>query len=179
MDEDPQSKTNPEKQVLEDNARKFTCDPLDLSKLSEGTTTSFLLVTDWLETGDDNEKKLAYKKFENGEEQFLLITKVTKPDGSRTVPDRVKLTEEEYRGRLASSILRVEKVRHELTHMQNGISYSLKYDEFGEDNLRVLEVDASNDQERVLFDPSAFPAPLTEVTGDLSYYGWRIAGHTN
>jgi CYTH domain-containing protein len=175
MDNDPHSKINPEKQILDDNARKFICGLLDPSDLSFGEVTSFTLVTNWLETGEDNEKKLAYKIFENGDIQILLIAKVTK-DGKRTT-EKQKITTEEYDELLASSILCIEKTRHEFDYEHNGVLFSLKYDEFGESKPNVLEVDASTDRDRNSFDIEAFPAELTEVTGDMSYYGYRIAEH--
>lgn len=173
MDNDPHSKINPERQILDDNARKFTCCLLDSSSLASDEVTSFLLVTDWLETGEDNEKKLAYKKFKNGDVQLLLIAKVTK-DGSRTTEKR-KITGEEYNELLTSSVLRIEKVRQEFAYEQNGVNFSVKYDDFGEDKLKIVEVDAPTDHARDSFDPQTFPADLTEVTGDMSYYGYRVA----
>jgi hypothetical protein len=175
MDDDPQSKLSPEKQVLDDNARKFTCDLLDLSQLSTSEVTSFVLTTDWLEAGEDNERKLAYKKFENGDIQILLITKVTK-DGRRTT-EKQKITDDEYNKLLTSSILQIEKVRQEFSYEQNGVEFSLIYDDFGEGKPRILEVDASKDQDRDSFDPAVFPLELREVTGDMSYYGYRVAKH--
>lgn len=175
MDSDPQLRINPEKQMLDDNARKFTCGSLDPSDLNSNEVISFVLTTDWLETSEDNERKLAYKKFENGDIQILLITKITK-DGRRT-SEKQKITNEEYSKLLASSVLRVEKVRQEFDYEQNGVNFSLKYDDFGEDKPKVLEVDAPTDQKRDLFDPKALPVELTEVTGDISYYGYRVAEH--
>lgn len=175
MDSDPQLSISPEKQILDDNARKFTCGSFDPSNLSSGEITSFILTTDWLETGEDNERKLAYKKFESGDIQIILITKITK-DGRRTT-EKQSITDEEYGKLLASSKLRVEKMRQEFNYEQNGVYFSLKYDNFDEDKPKVLEVDAPTDQERDLFDPKAFPVELTEVTGDISYYGYRITEH--
>ncbi|HSW77544.1 MAG TPA: hypothetical protein VLG36_01980 [Candidatus Chromulinivoraceae bacterium] len=60
--------------------------------------------------------------------------------------------------------------------MQNSIAYSVKYDEFPDGNLRILEVDASSEQERSSFSPSDFPeGEPEEVTGDARYYGYRVA----
>ncbi len=174
MDNHPQSKQNPEKQVLDDNARKFTCGLVDLFRLST-EVTRFVLVTDWLETGEDNEKKLAYKRFDNGDVQILLITKITN-DGKRTT-EKQKITAEEYNDLLTSSALRIEKIRQEFVYEQQGTKFSLKYDDFGVDKPKVLEVDAPADQDRESFDPVAFPGELKEVTEDMSYYGYRVAQH--
>lgn len=174
MDNDPHSQTTPEKVTLDDNARKFTCETLQPEFLDQNSASSFTLVTDWLETGEDNEKKIAWKKFDNGDIQILLISKVTK-DGKRT-SEKQEITQELYEVLIASSILHLEKLRHEFTYDQGGVVFSLKYDNFGESNPRILEVDASSDEERSSFDPNIFPARLTEVTGDMTYYGYRMTG---
>jgi hypothetical protein len=51
----------------------------------------------------------------------------------------------------------------------------MKYDEFADDELRLLEVDAASEEERGAFSPSDFPSKLDEITGDMQYYGYRIA----
>lgn len=166
-------KHNPEKrEMLDDNARKFVTEPIDPRFLEENSATSFDLIVDWLEVGDDNEKKVAYKKFANGEVQILLISKITK-DGKRT-SEKERITEEKYQELLDSSILHLEKKRHEFEYAQNGITFSMKYDEFGSRELNLLEVDASSEEKRDTFQPVDFPNRLDEVTGDLKYYGPRI-----
>lgn len=165
---------NPEKkETLDDNARKFTVDTLDTTFLEENNAYSFVLTVDWLETGEDDEKKVAHKKFDSGDVQILLISKVMK-DGSRT-SEKEAISEEDYKGLLASSVLHLEKRRYEFTYTQGSTSFAVKYDEFGEGKLRVLEVDASSEEERNSFNPSEFPVALDEVTGDMQYYGYRIA----
>ncbi|HSW91356.1 MAG TPA: hypothetical protein VLG09_01780 [Candidatus Saccharimonadales bacterium] len=165
---------NPEKkETLADNARKFITEKLSTEFLEEHNASSFMLTVDWLETDEDNEKKLAYKKFEDGDIQILLIAKTTQ-DGNRT-SEKQKITEEEYREHLAHSKLHLEKKRYELEYVQNGIPFSLKYDEFGDEKDRILEVDASTEEERTAFNPSDFPSGLNEVTGDMQYYGYRVA----
>lgn len=161
------------KETLDDNARKFVTDTIDFNFLKENEATSFILATDWLETNEDNEKKLAYKKFDNGDIQILLIAKITK-DGNRT-SEKTKISSEEYTNLLSSSILHLEKKRYEFTFTQNDIPFSMKYDEFTNSNLRILEVDASNDDLRDSFNSDLFPGELSEVTGDISYYGYRVA----
>ena len=165
--------TPEKKENLDDNARKFITETVDPKFLEEHHASSFTLITDWLETGEDNEKKLAYKEFDSGEIQILLIAKVTK-NGSRT-SEKEKITAAEYAERISSSILRLEKKRYEFTYTQNDISFSVKYDEFAGDKLRILEVDASSEEERNSFNPHDFPVHLTEVTGDMRYYGYRVA----
>jgi hypothetical protein len=163
------------KELLDDNARKFTLGTIDPEFLQKHNAKSFLLTTDWLEMGESSEKKLAHKKYENGDVEILLIQKFTQ-DGKRTVPPKEKLTENQYQEFLASSpALHVEKIRHEFDYIQNGISFSVKYDEFIGSELRVLEVDAQDEAERDSFEPKAFPYDLMEVTGDIRYYGYRVA----
>lgn len=161
------------KETLDDNARKFTVDTIDATYLEDNKATSFELTVDWLEIGEDDEKKVAHKKFDNGDVQILLISKVTK-DGSRT-SEKEAITEKAYRELLTSSVLHLKKTRYEFTYTQGGIPFAIKYDEFGEGSLRVLEVDASSEEERSSFNPNEFPVPLVEVTGDMQYYGYRIA----
>jgi len=164
--------TNPEnREVLDDNARKFTLETLAPAFLAENQAKSFVLTTDWLKTDDDSEEKLARKEFKNGDVQRLRIMKTTK-NGKRTSV-KEKITEEEYQELIADSVLRVEKVRHEFTS-QDG--FSMKYDEFLGSDLRILEVDATNENDRDSFSPIDFPTPLTEVTGNMDYQGYRVAG---
>lgn len=159
---------------MDDNARKFITQPLAPDFLKEHSVTSFLLTTDWLETNEDTEKKLAYKEFETGEVAILLISKTTK-DGKR-ISEKKKISEEEYRELLATAILHIEKRRSEFTFIQNGIELSVKYDEFVNSDLKILEVDAKSEIERNKFDPKDFPVRLKEVTGDFRYYGYKVGG---
>lgn len=164
----------PEKnEILDDNARKFIVETIMPEFLEEHRASAYTMITDWLVTGEDNEKKLAYKKFYTGDTQILLIEKITK-DGDRT-SEKQKITKEEYEQLLASSLLRLEKKRYEFTYAQNDTPFSVKYDEFAESNLRLLEVDATSEEERSSFTPHNFPVELKEVTGDINYYGYRVA----
>lgn len=167
-------KNNPEKkEKLDDNARKFTTEALDSKILDANGASLFALTVDWLETGEDTEVKVAHKKFNNGEVQILLIAKTTQ-DGNR-VSEKEKIDEKRYRQLKASSILHLEKKRYEFEYEQNGILFSVKYDKFADGKLSILEVDASSEEQREAFDPKEFPAELEEVTGDIRYYGYRIA----
>lgn len=159
--------------LLDDNARKFVVGVINHEILEKYDASSFNLIVDWIETGEDNEKKVAYKQFDNGDIQILLISKVT-IDGNRT-SEKTKITEEEYRELLGSSILHLEKKRHEFEYTRNNLSFSIKYDEFEGGELRILEVDAPNEEDRSSFNPNDFPAELSEVTGDVRYYGYRVA----
>jgi hypothetical protein len=161
------------KEPLDDNARKFIVGIIDSAFLKENRASSFALTVDWLETGEDNEKKVAHKEFDNGNIQILLITKTTK-NGNRT-SEKKEITEEKYRELVASSILHLEKKRYEFEYTQNDIPFSVKYDEFASGKLCILEVDASSEEERDSFSPDNFPSRLDEVTGDIQYYGYRVA----
>lgn len=161
------------KEIIDDNARKFIVTNSERDFLKKNDVISYDLITDWLELNEDSEKKLAYKKFDNGEVQILLISKVTKA-GNRT-SRKEKIDEEQYRELFKCSILHVEKKRHEFEYIQNDISFSMKFDEFSQSNLLILEADADNEKDRNSFDAAAFPIGLIEVTGDIRYYGYRVA----
>jgi hypothetical protein len=167
--------TQPEKrkEVLEDNARKFTAEMLEPALLEELGASGYILMTDWLETGEENEKKIVHKRFDNGDTQILLISKATK-DGHR-IAEKEKITEEQYRELLPLSILHLEKKRYEFGYTQNDINFFMKYDEFANTQLRILEVDASDENSRNAFSPKDFSDELSEVTGNRQYYGYRVA----
>jgi hypothetical protein len=167
---------SPEKQeALDDNARKFIITPLDNSFFDDKNVTSFDLVVDWLETDEASEKKLAYKIFDDGATQILLISKVTQDDGNRkTVKE--PLTDEQYRDMLAESVLHLEKNRREFRLVQSGVEYDMKYDVFADAKLCILEVDAKDDNRRAAFNAEDYPDELEEVTGNMDYYGYRICG---
>ncbi len=167
----PKNKLEKEKtEVLDDNARKFVVGPIDAQFLKENDASSFEL------TDKDTETKLAYKDFGNDDIQILLISKNTVEDNRTS--EKKKITKEEYEQLKKASILHLEKTRHEFTYTQNDIPFSVKYDEFTNSELRVLEVDASNEEERESFSPDDFPIKLAEVTGDMQYYGYRVANVT-
>jgi len=157
---------------LDDNARKFVAQAIDHTFFEENKPSSFTLTIDWLETDEDSEKKIAYKKFDNGDIQILLISKLT--EDSKRTSIKEKITNETYKVLLDSSALHLEKKRHEFEYVQNNISFSMKFDEFADGRLHILEVDASTEEERNAFNPNDFPAKLAEVTGDIRYYGYRI-----
>ncbi len=162
------------KEIIDDNARKFIVTNSERDFLKENDVRSYDLITDWLGLNEDNEKKLAYKKFDNGEVQILLISKVTKA-GNRT-STKEKIDEEQYDELIKSSILHVEKRRHEFEYAQNDIVFSIKFDEFAQSDLLILEADADTEKDRSSFDAAKFSIGLTEVTGDVRYYGYRVAG---
>lgn len=168
--------TNPEKkELLDDNALKFTLAGLDTEFLQQKEANSFLLITDWLEMGESSERKLAYKKYDDGRVEMLLIQKYTDANGNRTVPPKEKLSHQQYSELLEQSVLRVEKMRHEFNYAQGDTNFSMKYDEFAGSELRVLEVDTDNETARNSFDSTQFPCDLANVTGQIEYYGFRVA----
>lgn len=174
MSEIPVQDSPEQREAIADNARKFIVDEIDPTLLAGDAVTSFTLTTDWLETGGDDEKKIAHKAFPDGRRQTLLIAKVT-VDGKRTA-DKKEIIPDEYAQLLRSSIVHVKKKRYEFTLEQDGRVFDVKYDEFaGPNSLRVLEVDASTGEIRDTFDPTAFPGKLTEVIDDRSYEGYRVA----
>ena len=166
--------TSEKKETLDDNARKFTLDGLSPAFLDENGADSFVMTTDWLTTDEDSEEKLAYKKFKNGQVKILLIKKVMDNRGKRKSV-KEEIDQERYEELKTTSILQVEKTRYEFAYPQDGTTFSIKYDEFADSELRVLEVDAKDDNERELFNKTKFPVVLAEVTGNLDFYGYRVA----
>jgi len=160
------------KQTLEDNARKFVVGAIDADFLKQQSATSFALVVDWVIVGEDNEQKVAYKSFEDGRNEIILISKII--SGNKRTAERKKITKDEYDKLLLSSVRRIEKKRYEFNIIQNNVSFSIKYDEFVNSELRIIEVDASSEAERNSFDSVQFPVKLSEVTGDMRYYGFRV-----
>lgn len=171
----PSFNTEPKQRVelVDDNARKFVVNPIDYVFLENNSATRYLIETDWLIIGQDSEKKVVRKQFENGDVQMLLISKVT-IDGKRTAK-KEKITEEQYDEHRIRSVCHVEKVRYDFKYPQDGVEFDVKYDEFVDSDLRILEVDASTESERELFTPEEYFSVLHEVTGDLQYYGYRVA----
>lgn len=166
--------TSPAKiQTLDDDARKFIVGKIDNDFMKQFDVTSFVMITDWLTTDEDSETKLAHKAFDDGRLQILLISKHTE-DGKRT-SRKEEITQEEYEKLLESSVLRLKKKRHEFAFTQADVAYDIKLDEFSDSPLSILEVDAANEDDRLAFDPTTFPAALNEVTGMIDYYGYRIA----
>ncbi len=146
---------------------------IDPTFLEEHEASSFVLAVDWLETSEDNEKKVAYKRLDNGDVQILLISKIAK--GSNRTSEKERINEEKYRELLDSSILHLKKRCYEFTYTQNDVPFSVKYDEFADGELCMLEVDALSEEERNSFSLRDFPSELIEVTGDVQYYGYRVA----
>lgn len=162
-----------EKEIVDDNARKFVVGAIDSTFLKNTEASTFLMTTDWLEMVKENEKKIVRKKFLSGEVTILLIAKTTK-DGKRS-SQKQEIGEEKYKELLGASVRQVEKTRHEFDYAQGDIVFDIKYDEFSGSQLRILEVDASSEQARDSFDPNHFPAELSEVTGNIQYYGYMVA----
>ena len=171
--------TSPEKdKAIDDNDRKFTLPALPLEFLATHSTDSYYMITDWLETNDNDETKIVRKIYDDGEEKLLYITKVGVDEDRES--KKTPLTEQAYGAYLENldpSKPHVEKRRYEFEFAQNGIDFTAKYDEFAGSTLRVLEVDAKTklDKDKNAFDPTAFDYPLTEVTGIKQFYGYRIA----
>lgn len=168
-----QSEPEKPKEIVEDNARKFLVGPLD-SAFLEKSKSVFLLTTNWLVMGEDTETKLAHKAYPDGTVKILLISKTTK-DGHRN-SEKQEIDEDEYTKLLEKSVGRLAKTRYEFDYEQNGTVFDVKYDVFSDSNLHVLEVDAPSEEERDSFKPSDFPSELSEVTGDMQYYGYRVTG---
>lgn len=171
------SKNNPEKkEIVNDNDQKFTLETIDPQFLTSHNALSYLLVTDWLETNEADETKVAYKKFDDGSVKILHIAKVT-IDGNRTAEKR-ELTEVEYEKYRNFTKIHVEKRRYEFDYVQeDGSSFAVKYDEFIDSSLRVLEVGAKVSSNEASFKSEDFPYELKDVSNDDSFIGFRVATH--
>lgn len=169
-------KVSPEKkEIIEDNDRKFILETVDPQFLAEQNARSYLLITDWLETNEADETKVAYKKFDDGNVQILLIAKTT-VNGNRTAEKR-GITEAEYARYLEHAKVHVEKKRFEFEYTQkDGTTFAVKYDEFVNSSLRVLEVGPASQPDGGIFKSEDFPYKLEDVSDDISYVGFRVAG---
>lgn len=159
--------------TTDDNARKFIAAPLDNDFLLDHGAVSFDLVVDWIETNEDREQKLAHKTYTDSTLEIRHITKSIDEAGNRSSTKSL-IGFDAYKELLNAASVHLEKKRYEFSYVQAGLVFKCNYDEFADSDLRILEVDAQDEQTRESFDPSQFPVPLNEVTGDLRYYGYRI-----
>lgn len=173
MSEHPQDSSPEKVQTLDDDARKFVVGEVNPDFMTQFDVVSYVMTTDWLVTDEDSETKLAHKAFDDGRLQILLISKHTEI-GKRT-SRKEQISQEEYDKLLSSSVLRLQKKRYEFEYIQAGITYAFKLDEFADSPLSILEVDANNEVNRSTFDATTFPVELSEVTGKIDYYGYRVA----
>ena len=166
--------TPEKKEALDDNALKFIIGDIDLSSVTDNDVTAYLMTTDWIDIGADDEEKLVIKHYTDGTIDWLRIKKVIDESGGRK-SKKVPISEMEYIAALVDSKITVVKTRTDFTYTQNDIVFKLTYDEFDGSPLRIMEVDAKDEQQRISFKPTMFPAGLESVTGDIRYYGYRVA----
>lgn len=165
-------KTPEKKNAAPDDARKFTLEGIDRTFLNAHSATSCIMTVDWLETGDKDEK-VVRKEFDDGTVQILHIEKVMK-DGER-ISAKHPITAEEYETYRKNAVLpTLRKKRFEFSFVQEGSAFALKYDEFKDSNLRLLEVDASSKELRDSFTAQSFPYKLAEVSDDPDFSGPSI-----
>jgi len=166
---------NPEKGLIADDDRKFIIGTIDPEFLAAHNAKSYYLVTDWLETNDDDETKLVRKIYPDGKIELLHIAKVMVDDERKS--KKSLINEEKFQEYMSQNpgLPHVEKTRYEFTFIQNGITFKAKYDEFANKTLRILEIDADDADKRASFDPASFDYPLLEVSDDDNYRGYRVA----
>lgn len=172
---------NPEKREgIADDARKFIVTDIDPQLLDGEDVVKFDLTIDWLETGEDDEAKIVLKEFPDGTVERILVAKVTENGKRTTNKEEMTLDEyEEEKARASSVGIGIEKTRYEFRVERDGIVFDVKYDEFPNSDLRLIEVDADNEEGRKHFDPAIFlVSNLKEVTGDRGYEGYRVADKT-
>jgi hypothetical protein len=161
-------------QSIDDNARKFIVGTIDRAFLTDHSPLAYDMTVDWLKTNPADETKLALKEFDDNTVQILHIAKIKVSEAGDRKSVKTEINDTEYKKRLAGSLVQVVKRRYEFEYIQ-GTTFSVKYDEFADNELRILEVDAATEQARKSFRPDMFPYALTEVTGIEDYYGYRIA----
>jgi hypothetical protein len=161
--------------LTDDNARKFVTVPFSSKFLERQNAIEFSLKTDWLFGESACEIKTVCRKQFNTPARYHLITKFS--NGANRLSHKLELGKDTYCRLIKSSCARLEKERWEFTLLQNGVLFSLKYDKFDVGDCYVLEVDAANGEQhaRRAFRPDLFPYKLKEVSGDLKYYGIRMA----
>lgn len=163
------------REALDDNARKFIADPIEARMLEELGAKSFNLDVYWLETGEDSERKVVHKQFDDGEVMRLEVTKVRDKETGERVSKKVPIEEPDFVIAKTAAALSLKKRRHEFSFIQDGEEFLTKYDEFEGSDLHMIEIDGSNGVDRMSFDPDRFFVDLTEVTPDRRYEGYRLA----
>lgn len=167
-----------EKEVVDDNARKFLVEPLSPAFLRGASLVT--LTTHFL----DDQKKIVHKahpkseKYPKGKIEIWSIRKVIDENGNRTA-ERQQMPEEDYNYEklYRDSIFTYKKDRFQFNYpAKNGVRFSCKYDRFEDGKLCMLEVDAPSEEARNSFNPDGFGIPLTEVTGVPGYTGSEIIG---
>lgn len=168
---------NPEqKEVVDDNARKFLIEPLSPEFLRGASLVT--LTTHFL----DDQKKIVHKvypkseKHPKGKIEIWSIRKVIDEDGNRTA-ERQQMPEKDYNYEelRRDSLFTYKKDRFQFNYpAKNGVRFSCSYDEFEDGKLCMLEVNAPSKEARNSFNPETFPIPLTEVSGVPGYTGSEI-----
>lgn len=158
-----------------DNARKFITLPLDKRFLDEHGAIAYKMITHWDESSD-TDKKLVAKQYSDGTEKFREIEKVPDGQGGRKAYSR-DITAADYYEKLAkldANTVPSEKLRCEFLYQQGAVTFEVKYDQFVDSELCILEVDAANPELRAVFRAEDFPSELREVSGDKRYEGKNV-----
>lgn len=98
-------------------------------------------------------------------------------EGGNRTAQKKPISDDDYKRYLEHATLHIEKRRFEFDFALAGITFALKYDEFTDSQLRVLEVGAKTPKDKGSFTPESFPYPLKEVSSDASFTGFRVATH--
>lgn len=161
--------------IANDDARKFVTTSFGDAFLKRHNAETFNLTTDWLFGGDSCEIKIVCRQYSDRGDRYHLITKYA--DGTTRRSYKLELQEKAYLRLTKSSCAHLEKERCEFDFVQDHVPFILKLDRYGVKGYCVLEVDAASRQEadRRSFRPDRFPYELREVSGDLRYYGIRLA----
>ena len=168
----PQSNPNNRETQKPDNDRKFILESLNPEDVADGAVTAYDMEVYFIEIEPGRETKIVRKIYADGSVKTLKITKVTVNDERTT--DKVEIDDEEPESLAQRAVKHFEKRRHEFTYTQGGNTFNLKYDDYADVPLYMLEVGADDQMQIPTFVAQDFPATLTEVSDDKRYSGHRI-----
>lgn len=173
-----------EPRPVDDNARKFIVTPIDPESIASVRVAAYDMTVYWTDTGVDTETKVVRKVYvdEQREDEILHIKKKKSADGTRkSLKTPISLREFELTPFDYPGMPVLGKKRTELTVIQDGDDYVLKYDELVNGTFFMFEAeppkwigDANKDEYIANFDPSRFFEVIEEVSGNPDYEGYRI-----
>ena len=171
-----------EAKPVSDNARKFIVDPIEPELIPVNNSFVHNMVIHWMSTEPRFEVKVVKKinARDDMDGAILRIMKTTHEDGRReTTREPIPYGEFLEVCERFPDTPHLEKRRTEFFVVQNDKPYLIKYDEFSDSDLRMIEVEIDprakmTEDDLNGFDPAEFFDVRDEVTADPSYKGYRI-----
>lgn len=154
-----------------DNARKFLVDEFDPALIPEGAT-SYVMTTVWTDMSEENDAKAVHKVYDDGAPDGYFFVEKVGPHGAREAKRRIISKAEYDQAIIGHEQSTARKRRTEFT--LDGLE--MKFDEYLDGPLHIIEVDAATPEAREAFDPGVFPWKLHEIF-DESYDGYRVLKH--